>query len=53
MYPKKKKVLKVSPKDETILIEANTKNSLVLTLKLLKYDQISFLGQQLRINAHF
>ena len=39
------KVLKISPKGETLLIKANTINSSVLTPKPLKHDQISFIEE--------
>ena len=39
------KALKISPKGETLLIEGNTINSLVLTTKPLTYDQISFIEE--------
>ena len=39
------KALKVSPKNETLLLEANTRTSSILTPKPLKHDQISFLEE--------
>ena len=37
------KILKISSKGETLLIEANIRNLSILTQKPLKYDQISLI----------